>query len=73
MFTYKGEPSFSTLIGGLISLVILSITGIYFAILMQAMIYREKSSISKSTRVVDLSTETQEYYPVKELLINIIK
>ena len=72
MFTYKGEPSFSTLIGGLVSLVILSITGIYFVILMQAMIYREKSSISKSTRVVDLSTEAEEYYPVKELLINII-
>ena len=64
MFTYKGESSFSTLLGGLVSIVILSVVGVYFVILIQAMMNREKSNISKSTSEVDLSLEDQEYYPV---------
>ena len=44
MFTYKGESSFSTFLGGLVSIAILSIVGVYFIILVQAMINREKSN-----------------------------
>ena len=64
MFTYKGESSFLTLLGGLVSIVILSVVGVYFVILIQAMMNREKSNISKSTREVNFSLEDQEYYPV---------
>ena len=64
MLTYKGESSFSTVMGGLVSLAILTVVGIYTGFLMQTMVNREKSNNSLSTEVVDLITNDENYYPV---------
>ena len=65
MFTYKGQSSFSTFFGGLVSLWIFIFIGIYATFLTQTMIYRQNSNNSLSTEVVDLITNDQDYYPVE--------
>ena len=62
MFTYKGNSEFSTLFGGLVSLAILSLVGVYFLFLMQTMINRSASNNTLSTEVINLNTEDQNYY-----------
>ena len=54
MLTYKGETSFSTFFGGVVSLMILSIIWVYSIFLLQIMFNRQNSNNSKSTSVVDL-------------------
>ena len=63
MFTYKGESSFSTFLGGLISLLILAIIAIYSGYLVQIMVSRQNSNNSLSTEVVDLAIKDENYYP----------
>ena len=67
MFTYKGESSFSTFFGGLVSIVILSIVAAYFGYLMQIMVNRQSSNNYLSTEIVDLTTEDQDYYPFESI------
>ena len=64
MLTYKGEASFSTFLGGLVSIIIFLIIGIYGAYLLQIMINRQNSNNSLSTEVIDLSISDENYYPV---------
>ena len=63
MFTYKGETSFSTFIGGFISLLILAIIAIYSGYLVQVIVSRQNSNNSLSTEVVDLTVKDENYYP----------
>ena len=65
MFTYKGESSFSTFLGGFISLIILAIVTAYTGVLMQTMVNRQSSNNSLSTEVVNLSTDDKVYKPVQ--------
>ena len=69
MFTYKGEPSFSTFLGGFVSIAILTVIGVYFGFLMQVMINRSNSNNSKSTEVIDLTTHDENYYPVEVIVL----
>ena len=62
MFTYKGDTSFSTFLGGFVSLIIFSIICIYSVFLLQVMVNRENSNSSKSTEVVDLIVHDEDYY-----------
>ena len=62
MLTYKGETSFSTLLGGIVSLMIFAIVAVYSSFLFQTMINRGNSNNSKSTAFVDLSIEDEDYY-----------
>ena len=62
MFTYKGDTSFSTFLGGSVSLIIFSIICVYSVFLFQVMVNRENSNNSKSTAVVDLTTQDEDYY-----------
>ena len=64
MFTYKGESSFSTFLGGFVSLIILMVVAAYTGNLVQVMINRQNSNNSLSTEVVDLSTDSKLYKPV---------
>ena len=66
MFTYKGESSFSTFIGGFVSLVIFAVIGVYSAFLLQVMVNRGNSNNSISTEVVDLTVHDEDYYPVQK-------
>ena len=61
MFTYKGDSSFSTFLGGFISLVIFTVIGVYSAFLIQVMINRSNSNNSLSTEVVDLTLNDENY------------
>ena len=63
MFTYKGDSSFSTFLGGFVSLIIFTVIGVYSAFLVQVMINRSNSNNSLSTEVVDLTTNDENYYP----------
>ena len=65
MFTYKGESSFSTFLGGFISLIILAIVTAYTGVLMQTMVNRQNSNNSLSTEVINLSTDDRVYKPVQ--------
>ena len=67
MFTYKGESSFSTFLGGFVSLIILTIVAVYTGFLMQVMVNKQNSNNSLSTEVVDLTTHDENYYPVVSL------
>ena len=69
MFTYKGEPSFSTFLGGFVSVAIFIVVGVYFGFLMQAMITRSNSNNSKSTEVIDLTIHDEDYYPVEKVVL----
>ena len=62
MLTYKGETSFSTLIGGIVSLMIMAIVLVYAVFLFQIMINRQNSNNSKSSAFVDLVNEDEDYY-----------
>ena len=55
-FTYKGEESFSTLIGGVVSIVILGILMAYGAVKFMTMIYKADSNTSFNKIVTDLSS-----------------
>ena len=70
MFTYKGESSFSTFFGGLVSIIIFASMMVYSALLVQVMINRENSINSLSTEVVDLTFHDENYYPLP-IIINI--
>ena len=70
MLTYKGENSFSTLLGGVISLIIMAVVWVYTAFLFQTMINRENSNNSKSSAFVDLSVQDEDYY--RDVSLNII-
>ena len=61
MFTYKGDSSFSTFLGGFVSLIIFTVIGIYSAFLIQVMMSRGDSNNSLSTEVVDLTTYDENY------------
>ena len=61
MFTYKGESSFSTFLGGLVSFIIFTLIWVYSVIQFQVMINRQNSNNSKSTAVVDLITQDEFY------------
>ena len=61
MFTYKGDSSFSTFLGGFVSLIIFTVIGIYSAFLIQVMMNRGDSNNSLSTEVVDLTTYDENY------------
>ena len=61
MFTYKGESSFSTFLGGFVSLIIFALIWVYSVIQFQVMINRQNSNNSKSTAVVDLLTQDEFY------------
>ena len=63
MFTYKGESSFSTFLGGFTSLIILTIVAVYTGFLVQVMVNRQNSNNSLSTEVVDLNIHDENYYP----------
>ena len=65
MLTYKGESSFSTLLGGIASLMIMAVVCVYAVFLFQIMINRENSNNSKSTEVVDLAIHDEDYYKFK--------
>ena len=62
MLTYKGQSSFSTFIGGITSICILSLIAVYASFLFQTMINRQNSNNTLSTEVVDLITDDQDYY-----------
>ena len=62
MFTYKGDTSFSTFLGGFVSIIIFSIIFVYSAFLFQVMVNRENSNSSKSTEVIDLTVHDEDYY-----------
>jgi Na+/H+ antiporter NhaC len=64
-FTYKGEDTFKTLIGGITSMLILSVMAIYAYSLTQVMLYRKDTNKSKSTKIVDLVNSTEIHYPGK--------
>ncbi len=64
-FTYKGENTFKTFIGGTVSMVILTIMTIYGYSLAQVMWYRKDTNKSKSTKIVDLANSTEIHYPGK--------
>ena len=68
MLTYKGEASFSTFFGGLVSIVIFIIIGIYGSYLLQIMVNRQNSNNSLSTEVIDLSIRDENYFPVWTIL-----
>ena len=61
--TYKGESSFSTFLGGFVSIIIFTIVGIYSGFLLQVMTNRQNANNSKSTAVVDLNIRDEDYYP----------
>ena len=61
--TYKGESSFSTFLGGFVSIIIFTIVGIYSGFLLQVMTNRQKANNSKSTEVVNLNIYDEDYYP----------
>ena len=63
MFTYEGDSAFSTFVGGATSLVIFAIVFVYGIFLLQDMVNRQNSNNSKSTAVVDLITQDEDYYP----------
>ena len=69
MFTYKGESSFSTFLGGLVSLIILVIVAVYFGFLVQVMVNRQNSNNSLSTEVVNLSIDDNMYKPVMDIKV----
>ena len=62
MFTYKGESSFSTFLGGIISLIIFVVIAVYTGFLMQVMVDRQNANNSLSTEVIDLIHENEVYY-----------
>ena len=62
MLTYKGENSFSTLLGGVVSLIIMAVVWVYSVFLFQTMINRGNSNNSKSSAFVDLSVQDEDYY-----------
>ena len=63
MLTYKGETSFSTFLGGFVSMLIFTIVWAYSGYLLQMMVKKQNSNNSKSTQVIDLTTNDQSYYP----------
>ena len=62
MFTYKGESSFSTFFGGIVSLIIFVVIAVYTGFLMQVMVDRKNANNSLSTEVIDLIHENEVYY-----------
>ena len=72
MLTYKGESSFSTLLGGVASLIIMAVVWVYAFFLFQTMINRGNSNNSKSSAFVDLSVQDEDYYRNINLKFNII-
>ena len=73
MFTYKGESSFSTFLGGLVSLVIMSVITIYSGYLLKEMVNRQNSNNYISSEVVDLSVNNKNYYPADFIIYNFIQ
>ena len=61
--TYKGHTSFSTLLGGIVSMCILTSISIYTIILFISMINRHNSNNSLSTEVVNFISNDEDYYP----------
>ena len=60
--TYKGNTSFSTLFGGLVSVCILIAVSVYAAFLFDSMINRNNTNNTLSTEVVNLITNDENYY-----------
>lgn len=64
-FTYKGDASFTTFLGGVVSTIILVVMIIYAYSLAQVMFYRKGTNKSLSTTVVDLTSNPTIHYPGK--------
>ena len=65
MLTYEGESSFSTFLGGLVSIIILVGVGVYSAFLLHIMYNKQDAHKTKSTEVLDLTIHDENYYPVR--------
>ena len=65
MLTYEGESSFSTFLGGLVSIIILVGVGVYSAFLLHIMYNKQDANNTKSTEVLDLTVHDKNYYPVR--------
>ena len=62
-FTYKGNASYKTFIGGLYSITILLLIAAYAYILTDTMLSRKRSNVSVSSEVIDLNSDTEVHYP----------
>ena len=62
MFTYKGETTFSTFLGGSLSIAIFTLIIVYGIFLFEVMINKQNSNNSQSTEVIDLTTNDENYY-----------